>query len=59
MLPSTPLTSHCQNVRKTEHSATRVQSPGEVRDIQRTDEGRGLRGGGKKKGGWDISCTTS
>ena len=28
MPPSIPLTSHCQNVHKTEYSATRVWSPG-------------------------------
>ena len=49
MLPSIPLTSHCQNVRKTEYSATRVWSPGEMRDVRKTDDGRGLRGGGGEK----------
>ena len=55
MLPSIPLKPHCQNVRKTEYFATRVRSPGEVRDVRRTDEGRRLRGVGARKGEGGIS----
>ena len=31
----------------------------EVRDVRRTDGGRGLRGGGRIKSGWGVSWTTS